>query len=121
MNPGRLSSILKCDNKISANINGKKEPYNQGIERTARGRHGACLRKLRAGDTTGLSLPGQCPPSVLAVHPRVMNCLRRQAPIDIFSSNSSSLLIIAAACRNSFAATAISATFAGFPFLRRRS
>ena len=48
---------------VTINI-GKRRITNR-FKPIARGRHGACLRKPRAGNTTGLSLPGQCPPSVL--------------------------------------------------------
>ena len=46
--------------------------YNKLIEQTARGRPAFRLRESRAGDPPGLSLPGQCPPAVLAAHQHVI-------------------------------------------------
>jgi hypothetical protein len=36
-----------------------RPPHNRWVERTAPGRHGACLRKPHAGDAPALSFPGQ--------------------------------------------------------------
>jgi len=44
---------------IASRLKGTASPHNKRIELTARGRHGLCLRKARAGDAPGFRFPAE--------------------------------------------------------------
>ncbi len=51
---------------LNSKMNERKEPHNKLLKPTARGRHGPCLRKARAGDAPDLGFPAEGPSPVLA-------------------------------------------------------
>jgi hypothetical protein len=70
---------LKINLRGTLGFTGSGLPYNKRIELTARGRHGACLRKPRAGSPPAAGLPpsacGPCSQLIRALYGRGLGCL----------------------------------------------